>query len=107
MPCHRCGARATDPKRGPSAWRRGVQADEQVLVCPDCQRDADWTAGLDRCTECASPALFRRLGETVCRSCGHVGSGRPASVAPPRAIPDSGLRRDVEAALERIFRTEP
>jgi len=49
MPCYRCGARQTDPGKGPSPWKRGVIADEQVLVCPDCQQTHDWTADLDRC----------------------------------------------------------
>jgi hypothetical protein len=69
VPCYRCGARQTDPVRGTSPWRRGVRADEQVLVCPDCQQNSSWLDDLDRCPVCGSTALFRRLRATVCREC--------------------------------------
>jgi hypothetical protein len=70
MPCHRCGARQTDPVRGASPWRRGVRRGEQVLVCPDCQRGRDWTADLARCGACGSSRLVRVLGRTECKDCG-------------------------------------
>ena len=70
MPCYRCGARQVDPVRGHSPWRRGVKDDELVLVCPGCQASADWTADLDKCRQCGSVHLVRRLGEVECRDCG-------------------------------------
>jgi len=70
MPCYRCGARQVDPVRGHSPWRRGVKGDEQVLVCPGCQASSDWTSDLDRCRQCGSVHLVRRLGEVECRDCG-------------------------------------
>ena len=98
MPCYNCGARQTDPGKGPSPWKRGVIDDEQVLVCPDCQRSHDWTADLDRCQSCGSTMLVRALGETRCRACSWT---KEASGAAPRA--DGSLAQDVEAALQRRF----
>ncbi|WP_051426257.1 hypothetical protein [Jiangella gansuensis] len=69
MPCYRCGARQSDPARGANLWVRGVRADEQVLVCPDCQQTKGWSSGLDHCPVCNATTLVRRLGQTVCRSC--------------------------------------
>lgn len=100
MPCYRCGARQTDPGKGPSPWKRGVIADEQVLVCPDCQASHDWIADLDRCQSCGSTMLVRALGETRCRECAFVkqvtGKSRDA---------DSALADEVAAALRRRFET--
>ena len=118
MPCHRCGARQTDPVKGASPWRRGVRAGEQVLVCPDCQRDRDWTADLAHCAECGSARLVRMLGSTQCKDCGaqdSVTPERPATAeaqvtAAAEVRPDgnrtgaSSLSDDVQAALERQFR---
>lgn len=104
MPCGLCGARQTDPVRGASPWKRGVRRSAQVLICPDCQRDRDWTAELDRCPACGSTGLARSLGETSCRSCAATvppGGDVPAD-RPPDAAP--GLTADVEAALERLLR---
>ncbi|ACU70482.1 conserved hypothetical protein [Catenulispora acidiphila DSM 44928] len=123
MPCHRCGARQTDPVRGASPWRRGVRAGEQVLICPACQRDRDWTSDLAHCAACGSPRLTRALGSTHCKDCGaedHVtpensensqNSANPANpeTAPAaEAAPESRtgvttLSEDVHAALERHF----
>jgi hypothetical protein len=114
MPCHRCGARQTDPVRGASPWRRGVRADEQVLVCPDCQRDRDWTSDLAHCAACGSAALVRRLGQTVCKDCGAEDRVIPESIPEtgtsgqaPRDLPERpparSLADDVAAALERQF----
>jgi hypothetical protein len=72
MPCYRCGTRQVDPDRGESPWKRGVQGDRQVLICPGCQTAHDWTADLDRCPVCSSVKLVRRLGEAECRDCGSV-----------------------------------
>lgn len=109
MPCYRCGARQVDPVRGHSPWRRGVKGDEQVLVCPGCQASADWTADLDKCRQCGSVHLVRRLGEVECRDCGmtvapDVGPGSlhagPAGAVTARA---SGLSEEVAQALERVL----
>ena len=109
MPCYRCGARQTDPVRGPSPWKRGVRSGEMVLVCPDCQREHDWSADMDRCPSCGSTSLSRALGETTCKSCGAVTSGDGAhdeSQPAHRSAP--GLADEVSAALDRAFnRHEP
>jgi hypothetical protein len=100
MPCYRCGARQTDPVRGASPWKRGVRDEAQVLICPDCQRLHD--LDLDTCGTCGSTALFCRLGEVECRSCGAVRQARsdafPGPVSPP-----PGLSAEVEAALNRVL----
>jgi hypothetical protein len=85
VPCYRCGARQDDPVRGASPWRRGVRADEQVLICPDCQQHSSWQDELDRCPVCGSTALIRRLGTTVCRDCEarRLGTGQGAPVPVP------------------------
>jgi hypothetical protein len=121
--CHVCGTRQTDPARGASPWQRGVVAGVQVLGCPACQRSGTWASALDRCAACSSAALVRRLGDTVCRDCGHVGDGVAAAAAPPPvtapattpvttpppagdAAParDAGrLADEVAAALDRFF----
>lgn len=98
----RCGRRQVDPDSGPSTWRRAVVGGEQVLVCPDCQTGA-WTADLDRCTSCGSTSLVKRLGDVVCRSCGHeatVDGVRRSTSAPPSR---EALANDVAAALDRVL----
>ena len=72
MPCYHCGMRQVDPDRGASPWTRGVLHDHQILVCPACQAQRDWTAELDRCGRCASAHLVRRLDEVECRDCGLI-----------------------------------
>jgi hypothetical protein len=89
MPCYRCGVRQTDPGRGPSPWKRGVRRDSQVLICPGCQADTDWTADLDRCARCSSVHLVRRLGEVECRDCGMVAP--PGDDAADDGLPGAGL----------------
>ncbi|MBV9098335.1 MAG: hypothetical protein JO079_09780 [Frankiaceae bacterium] len=98
MPCYRCGTRQTDPGKGPSPWKRGVVADEQVLVCPSCQQEHDWIADLDRCVSCGSTMLLRALGETRCRQCGWA-----KEAAGGDGPGDGTLAADVEAALRRQF----
>ena len=98
MPCYHCGARQADPGKGPSPWKRGVIADEQVLVCPDCQGSHDWVADLDRCAACGSTMLVRALGETRCRQCDWA---KPAAAAGSAA--DGSLADEVAAALQRRF----
>ncbi|MFL6239117.1 MAG: hypothetical protein ACJ735_06465 [Actinomycetes bacterium] len=107
MPCYRCGARQTDPVRGPSPWKRGVRAGDMVLICPDCQRTHDWTADMDRCPSCGSAALTRALGETSCKSCGAVvvpSEGHDEPLQEPAHESAPGLSDEVSAALERTFR---
>jgi len=99
MPCYHCGARQSDPDRGPSAWRRGVRAGSQVLVCPDCQGSHDWIADLDPCARCGSRALAKVLGDTRCRDCGLSTEGP----APAHDADTPGLAEDVAAALERVL----
>ena len=109
MPCYRCGARQTDPARGPSPWKRAVRSDVQVLVCPDCQRTHDWEGDMDRCASCGSTQLLRLLGETQCRACGAVGGvaavARHSShpVGPVGRTGSGGLADEVGAALDRLF----
>jgi hypothetical protein len=107
VPCYRCGARPVDPVRGPSAWKRGVRDDAQVLVCPECQREPDWESHLASCPHCGSTALVRSLGEIHCRGC----SREPAVVVPPQATaPGAGRSYDpvfadeVGRALDRVLR---
>lgn len=116
MPCYRCGSRQTDPARDAGAWRRGVRGDEQVLVCPDCQRTSTWADELDRCDSCGSTALVRRLGWTVCRDCGRTldasrrvtAAVRPSQDAEPSPHgADDVLARDVAAAIDRVLGRPP
>lgn len=121
MPCYRCDARQTDPARGASPWGRGVVGGEQVLVCPDCQRDPTWRRALDQCVSCGSTRLAKALGLVVCRACGtrtepHRDDepraairdrplpepGRPPEAGSPTV--SAGLAADVDAALARMFR---
>jgi hypothetical protein len=99
MPCYKCGARQTDPGKGPSPWKRGVVDDEQVLVCPTCQTTHDWVADLDRCASCGSTMLVRALGETRCRECSWTREATPAAGRDA----DDTLSHEVAAALRRRF----
>lgn len=108
MPCFRCGARQTDPVRGASPWKRGVQADHQVLICPDCQAAHNWAADLDRCAGCGSAALVCRLGEVECRDCGHTRDAvRDESPGLVRSGAPGGLSEEVAAALNRVLKRGP
>ena len=70
--CLYCGTEATDPGKGPSRWARAVISDEQVLICPDCQRtNPDWIERAEACRACGSKRLYKALGDHVCRSCGY------------------------------------
>ena len=110
MGCVTCGRRQVDPESGPSAWRRAVVRGEQVLVCPQCQREG-WTDGLDRCVACGSTVLIKRLGEVTCRECGAVGdpigpdsvAGEPASGSEATSPGRDALQREVAAALDRLL----
>ena len=82
MPCYRCGVRQTDPGRGQSPWKRGVRRYSQILICPGCQDTADWMAEMDRCSQCSSVHLVKRLGEVECRDCG--------AIVPPQAPGEPG-----------------
>ena len=121
MPCWQCARRQTDPARGPSPWRRGVLAGEQILVCPDCSSVPGWDASLDACARCGSRKLVKALGEVSCRACGAVSEPgdlvRAAAIGAARSAGpaggsgpavgtvarsrDEGLARAVEEALLR------
>jgi hypothetical protein len=105
MPCYRCGTRQVDPDRGESPWRRGVRADRQVLICPECQLAADWMNELDRCQVCGSVHLVRRLGEVECRDCGAIGQVAPGSTAFAAwsEAASADLAEDVERALAKVL----
>jgi hypothetical protein len=103
MPCYRCGTRQTDPARGHSPWQRGVRGAQQVLVCPDCQGAHDWTADLDRCGQCGSVRLVRRLGEVECRECGSVASSPEVAMLSLDSGQAPGLSEEVARALERVL----
>jgi hypothetical protein len=93
MPCYRCGARQADPEAGkPSPWKRGVLAEHQVLICPDCLPSA--IPELDRCAACGGVRLIRRLDQVECRDCRHV---RDAGPEPP-AVPGTATAPDAAAA---------
>lgn len=77
MPCYVCGRVQTDPVKGASPWAVGVRAGDQVLVCPDCQRDDPaWPRSLERCARCGETRLKIVMGTIVCRQCG---AERPAA----------------------------
>jgi hypothetical protein len=106
MPCYRCGTRQVDPDRGESPWRRGVRADRQVLICPDCQSAIDWNAELDRCQVCSSVHLVRRLGEVECRDCGTVGRPAEVGLGDPAGVTEAAmadLADEVERALAKVL----
>ena len=107
MPCYRCGVRQTDPDRGQSPWKRGVRQDSQILICPGCQASHDWTADLDRCGQCCSVHLVRRLGEVECRDCGAIappvlddlaeaGLGAAGSLGEAGSLSGTGLQAAAE-----------
>ena len=110
MPCYHCGTRQADPDQGPSPWGRGLLDDHQILICPACQVQRDWTADLDRCGRCGSAHLVRRLDEVECRDCGLIRltgtvpaartSGDPGG-AGPQADPE--LAAEVERALAKVL----
>jgi hypothetical protein len=111
MPCYHCGTRQVDPDQGPSPWGRGLLDDHQILICPACQGQRDWTADLDRCGRCGSAHLVRRLDEVECRDCGLIrltgavplaraSSDLDGAASPP---PDPELAAEVERALARVL----
>jgi len=111
VPCYRCGVRQTDPERGKSPWRRGVVREQLVLICPACQESGDWTADLERCAQCRSAHLIRRLGQVECLDCGlvrepeanliPVGGGEADPRTPART--DTALADEVGRALDRLL----
>ena len=109
MPCYHCGTRQVDPDQGPSPWGRGLLNDHQILICPACQGQRDWTADLDRCGRCGSAHLVRRLDEVECRDCGlirltgTVPQARAASDPPGALSPDPELAAEVERALAKVL----
>jgi hypothetical protein len=107
MPCYRCGARQTDPERGPSPWKRGVVREHQVLVCPACQSQADWTAGLQLCTRCGSLHLIRRLDQIECLDCRLTRDAASEPVMSRIAVPQDASSAGAEAAGAAPAGAEP
>ena len=107
MGCYVCGTRQTDPARGASPWQRGVVNGVQVLGCPACQSSGEWARVLDTCAGCGSTALLRRLGETICRSCGYAGDSVAATGGAATAPGErAALSDEVARALDRVFGRE-
>jgi len=104
MACFRCGARQDDPVRGPSPWKRAVASGEQVLVCPECQRDPEWQASVERCPECDGVRLSKSLGVVRCSACGWTGEADAAPAAAAAEPGDGQLADEVKAALDRVLR---
>jgi hypothetical protein len=107
MPCYRCGARPTDPERGPSPWKRAVArlsvaGEHQVLICPSCQRLAGWTAELQACPGCGSLHLIRRLDQVECLDCRLVRESLSVGERVPSAR-DGALAAEVASALDRLL----
>jgi hypothetical protein len=107
MPCYRCGARQTDPERGPSPWKRAVArlaagGEHQVLICPSCQRVGGWAAELQACAGCGSLHLIRRLDQVECLDCRLA---REALSDEDRVVPapDRVLAAEVAQALDRLL----
>lgn len=74
MPCYRCSRIQTDPVKGASPWARGVVQKEQILICPECQKQhPTWPEELDRCPRCDSTRLSMVMGSISCRGCGYLG----------------------------------
>lgn len=71
MPCYRCNKIQTDPVKGASPWARLVREGEQLLICPDCQKDdPSWKASGDQCPSCGSTRLVVIMGSVICKQCG-------------------------------------
>ncbi|NEE02074.1 hypothetical protein [Phytoactinopolyspora halotolerans] len=94
-----------------------MQADSQVLVCPECQQSSDWSAEVDHCPTCGGTNLVRRLGQTVCRTCESSATAEFLAVesTTDRGIavnlggrhrrPDDGrdLTNEVASAIDRVL----
>jgi hypothetical protein len=110
MPCYSCGARQSDPERGPSPWKRGVVREHLVLVCPACQGRAGWSAELQSCARCGSLHLIRRLDQVECLDCRLVRDALPDAAAEggARAGPAAAqaLADEVASALDRVLRRQ-
>ena len=107
MPCYRCGVRQTDPSRGQSPWKRGVRRHSQILICPGCQDEADWTAELDRCSQCSSVHLVKRLGEVECRDCGTIVAPEGTGQAGLADDPAGAALGDESGAARTALESEP
>ena len=103
MPCYRCDRVQTDPGRGASPWKRGVVAGAQVLVCPTCQQEHDWTGDLDRCADCGSTRLARSLGDTRCLDCGAAVADVASDASSPSDARPGPLSAQVSEALRKVF----
>ena len=106
MPCYRCGARQSDPERGPSPWKRRVLREHLVLVCPACQRRPGWSAEFQSCARCGSLHLIRRLDQVECLECRLVREAAPDDVAPRHhASKDNRASNDDRASKETVPQT--
>ncbi|HEY6787162.1 MAG TPA: hypothetical protein VI365_07600 [Trebonia sp.] len=114
MPCYRCGARQSDPERGPSPWKRGVVREHLVLVCPACQQRPGWSGELQSCARCGSLHLIRRLDQVECLDCCLVRDAARGDTAREQAVPggtvpadgpvgDAALAAEVASALSRVL----
>lgn len=103
MPCYRCGTRQADPEAGKaSPWKRGVLAEHQVLICPDCLPSA--VPELDTCARCGSTHLIRRLDQVECLDCRHAREAAPEPPPPvTAAVPPQTLADEVARALQRVL----
>jgi hypothetical protein len=73
VPCYRCRKVQTDPVKGASPWGVGVVAGDQILICPDCQReDPGWVDALEHCPRCGSTRLSVKMGSLYCRQCNYL-----------------------------------
>jgi hypothetical protein len=62
---------------------------------------------MDKCRQCGSVHLVRRLGEVECRDCGMTvspDSSLAAEPVGPSAVRAPGLSEEVALALERVLR---
>jgi hypothetical protein len=107
MPCYSCGARQSDPERGPSPWKRGVVREHLVLVCPGCQRRPGWSAEFQSCARCGSLHLIRRLDQVECLDCRLSRDAADSCDGEPGPGParsgDTALAADVARALSRVL----
>src|SRR5258708_26807396 len=88
MPCYSCGARQSDPERGPSPWKRGVVREHLVLVGPACQRRPGGSEELQSCARCESLHLIRRLDQVECLDCRLVREAAPEDAAAEQSAPE-------------------
>jgi hypothetical protein len=82
--------------------RLGVTGEQQVLICPSCQRLVGWTAELQACAGCGSLHLIRRLDQVECLDCRLVRESLSGDERVPSAR-DRVLAAEVARALDRLL----